>query len=243
MTPTSDLNPAIMEHTKSSIRRSLSEGRLREAAGAALAYAEYCGLTDIANALTTLSARIEDHHQKWETGQISYEVFSQAHAQITHGLAAWTDRLPDVPKPAGRRRQLMNANTFKKRLLQLLLLTKTVVILRLAYHWSTGGFNQDQFQSTIALLLPALAAYLAVILPGLGRSPERAEPPRYLSGPLLSFSYWLFPVYAVLLILFIELKAKSVLSFPQMNALLAAVEIVLGGYVGQIVFSVFGRGK
>jgi hypothetical protein len=230
-----------MQHTKSSIRQSLVEGRLSEAAAAALSYAEYCGLPEIVNALTTLGSRIEDHQRKWETGQISYQAFSLAHAQVTHGLAAWVDRLPDYPKPAGRRRRLMNAATFKKRVLLMLILTKTLVILRLTYHWSTGGFNVDQFLSTVTLLAPALAAYVAVILPTLSPVREGAAPPRYLSGPLITFSYWLFPVYALLLIVFVEMKVKGFLSFPQMNGLLAVVEIVLGGYVGQIVFSVFRK--
>lgn len=231
-----------MEHSKASIRRAIAEGNLEEANAAALEYAEYCGLPDIANALTVLSSRAKKHHEQWNSGVISYEEFSRAHAQIAQGLADWVSRLPDEPKPAGKRRTLLEEKTFKKRIFYLLCIIKVVVILRLAYHWSTGGFNNEQFQSTAALLAPALAAYISVMLADyLRQQKEGPQPPRYVAGPLVTFSYWLFPIYAILLILFIELKAKSVFSFSQMNLWLALVESVLGGYIGQIVATFFKK--
>jgi hypothetical protein len=229
-----------MEHTKTTIRELIIEGQLATAAGIATQYAEHCGLSDIAHALTTLSARIQDHQEKWNTGLIAYEDYSLAHAQLTHGLIQWIDRLPDVPKPAGPRRKFLTEETFKKRLFYLLLLIKAVVLARLAYHAGTGGFMSDQFQGTATLLAPALAAYIAVILADYLRQQKAGpQPPRYISGPLVTFAYWLFPAYAIMLLLAIELKAKGSISFAGMNSWLALVESVLGGYIGQMVHSLF----
>ena len=61
------------------------------------------------------------------------------------------------------------------------------------------------------------------------------------AGPLVTFSYWLFPAYAIMLILFIEMKVKGSITFSQMNLWLALTESVLGGYIGQIVFSFFRK--
>lgn len=231
-----------MEYTKQSIRAALAAGKQEEAANTALAYAEYTGLTEIVNALLVLNAKAKDLHQKWGTGLLSYADFSLHYAQVNDGLAQWIDRLPDQAVPATRRRKLLTESTFKGRVFFLLCAIKIIVILRLAYHWSTGGFNNDQFQATATLLAPTLAAYISVMLADYIRQHQKGPtPPRYLSGPLVTFSYWLFPIYAILLLFFIEMKAKSSFSFSQMNFWLAMVESVLGGYVGRIVFAFFKK--
>lgn len=232
-----------MEHNKSTIREHIGAGQLEEAAAGALAYAEHCGLPDIANGLLALKSRARDHHEQWSSGRIDYQAYSLGHAQITHGLLQWVDRLPDKPTPAGARRTFLTEAVFKKRLFYLLLIIKAAVLGRLAYHYSTGGFSQDQFQGTAALLAPALAAYITVVLADYLREHKNGDPqaPRYISGPLVSFAYWLFPAYAVLLVLLIELKAATLLSFVQMNTWLALVESVLGGYIGQMVHALFRK--
>ncbi|GJM31690.1 MAG: hypothetical protein DHS20C18_06910 [Saprospiraceae bacterium] len=231
-----------MEHTKPSIREMIAAGKLEAANTAALAYAEYCGLPDIANALAVLSNRAKTHREQWNSGLISYEDFSLTHAQIAQGLAEWVERLPEKARPASRRRKLLDEATFKKRIFYLLIAIKFLVLLRLVYHWSTGGFTNDQFQATAALLTPTLAAYISVMLADYLRQQRIGiQPPRYISGPLVTFSIWLFPIYAIMLLLFIELKAKSSITFSQMNLWLALVESILGGYIGQIVFDFFRR--
>lgn len=231
-----------MEYNKTAIRQSLAQGKLEEAASAALEYANYCGLTEIINALTVLSSRIKDHHEKWTRGEINYETFSLSHAQITSGLASWVDRLPDRAVAPRRRRKLLEEETLKKRVFYFLCLIKILVLARLAYHWSTGGFNNDQFQATATLLAPTLAAYISVMLGDYLRQHHAGpKPPRYVAGPLVTFSFWVFPVYAFMLLLFIEMKAKSQLTFGQMNFWLAMVESVLGGYIGQIIFAFFKK--
>lgn len=229
---------------KQAIRQLIGEGKLEQAAAAALAYAEHCRLPDIANALIGLRSRISDHQEKWAGGLIPYAEYSLVHAQITHGLAEWVGRLPETPTPAGPRRRFLTEAAFKKRVFLLLLAIKVAVFLRLWYHWSTGGFTVDQFQATAALLLPTLAAYVSVALAGYLREAQQAPPPpRYISGILVSFAYWLFPLYAGALILLIELKTKGSLSFGQMNFWLAMTESVLGGYIGQMLNAFFRKEK
>lgn len=229
-----------MEFNKSDIRQLLSEGLIEETAEAALAYAEHCHLPDIANALLSLQSRINDHHKKWNSGQIDYNTYSVVHAQITQGLTDWLSRLPDEPTPAGPRRRFLTESTFKKRIFILLVLIKVLVFFRLWYHYGTGGFSNDQFQGTAALLLPALAAYVSVVLASYLREAKQApQPERYISGMLVGFAYWIFPLYAIALLTLIELKAMTSISFTQMNFWLAMVESVLGGYIGQMLHAFF----
>jgi hypothetical protein len=233
-----------MEHTLKSIRADIAKGRLDDALQGALAYAEYCGLTDIANALLNLSGQYEAQQRTLDTGQIDHAEFARTQARVTHGLLAWLDRLPDRPVAARKRRRLLTEATFKNRLLYLLCLIKAGVLGWLYYHWSTGGFSLEQFQATAALLTPTLVAYLSVMAADYLRQHEAGpRPPHYLSGRLVTFGYWLFPVYGLLLGGLIAAKAAGTLSFGQMNAWLALVESVLGGYIGQVVFSLFKQGR
>jgi hypothetical protein len=229
-------------HDKHTVRQLIGEGQLEPAVAAALAYAEQCHLPDIANDLINMRSRINDHQQKWTTGLISYADYSLVHAQITHGLTALVSRLPDTPTPAGPRRHFLTEAVFKKRIFQWLLIIKVAIFLRLLYQHNTGGFNTDQFQSTASLLLPALAAYVSVALGGFLREhKEGPQPDRYISGTLVSFAYWLFPIYAIVLITLIEMKVKNVLSYTEMNFWLVMAESVLGGYIGQMLNAFFKK--
>ena len=109
--------------------------------------------------------------------------------------------------------------------------------------WSTGGFTNEQALATGSLLAPAFAAYLSVILADYLRAHRAAETGarRFAAGPLVAFGWWLFPLYVVVLLWFINRKAVGDLSFAQMNVGLGLVESGLGGYVGQIVMSFFKK--
>lgn len=232
-----------MDHTKSSIRKLIIDGKLEKAGAAALEYADFCGLEDISNGLTAAIHRAKELEKQKNSTLITHEAYSVSYAQIVNGLVDWVGRLPAQPIAAkGKRTRLLSETTFKKRVFYLLCIVKLAVVGRLAYHWSTGGFNNEQFQATITLLVPALAAYISVMLADyLRQTRHEPKPPRYLSGPLVTFSYWLFPVYALALFFFIEMKAKTAITFVQMNFWLALVESVLGGYVGQVVFAFFKK--
>ncbi len=237
-------HPHTMEHSKPAIRALLTQGQLREAAQLTLDYADYVGAAEATNAMSVLSGTAEEHHRQWNSGLISYEEFSRAHARLAQGIADWLDRLPDYPAPGIARRRLLDEDRFKKRIFLLLCLTKSVVLVYLYYHWRQGGFTAEQFQATATLLAPAFAAYISVMLADYLRAhQEGPQPRRFVSGPLVTFSLWLFPIYALLILLFIIQKVKGVMSFAQMNFLLALVESVLGGYVGQIVFAFFKKDR
>ncbi len=226
---------------KKDIRARLAAGELPEAVRAALDYATQSGAADAANGLTALSATLETHRHQWASGQISYEEFSRGHAHIAQGLTDLLDQLPESPAP-GAARKMLDEGRFKNRILWLLLLTKFAVIGRLWYHWSTGGFDKGEFFAVLAVLAPALAAYGSVIIGDLLREHrEGGAKRRFVSGPLVRVAFWVFPVYALALLYFIEQKAAEHFSFAEMNTGLALTESLLGGYVGQILGAFFKK--
>ena len=233
-----------MEVSKATIRDQLTKGRLEEAIASAIEYATYCGLSEIVNALTALMFQAQDHHQKWNTGIISYEESSLKQAQISYHLTEWINHLPDQPVARkGKRKRLMDEATFKSRIFYALCISKLLIFFYLHYLWKTGGFTVAEFQSTATLLLPAFAAYISVIIGDyLNQSRSPIKAPKFIAGPLVTFAYWLFPIYFLVLCFLITAKAKTDITYGQMNFWLAMAESVLGGYVGQLVHSLFKKG-
>lgn len=225
--------------TRSDIRRLVAEGELAPAVQAALEYAEKAGVAETANAVTALSAQLEQTRQLWNTGQLDFSEYARQHARITQALLNNLDRLPDYPTPAAARR-MIREDSFKKRLLWMLALGKILVLGRFGYHWSTGGFNDEQGWAAIGILAPTLAGYLYVVLDDYLRAHrEPSDAIRYVSGPLVRFVYLIIPAYMIALVFLIEKKAMSSITNAQMIAGFALVETVLGGYVSRVVSAFF----
>ncbi|MEL7161773.1 MAG: hypothetical protein AAFN92_13515, partial [Bacteroidota bacterium] len=111
------------------------------------------------------------------------------------------------------------------------------------YHYQTGGYSMSELQSTAALLAPALAAYLSVILTDYLRQSEKntTPAPEYVAGPLVTISWFLFPLYAIALLLLIRAKPAGFIGFGSLSLWLGLVESGLGGYIGQIVHALFKK--
>ena len=234
-----------MFFTKKELTALIAHGDLKEAAAAALDYAVFCGADQPANTLTVINSRLGDHAAKWNTGQISYEEFSRTQAKIAYDLTAVLEELPAQPAPNAGRKKLLDEATFKKRLFYGMIAAKTAVLLRLWYHSNfaggMGSFTKSELFATVALLAPVFVAYLSAMLADYLRQHQQDTIgiKRYVSGPLVSTAYWLIPLHALALMYVIEMKAATEITFAEMNTGLALVETLLGGYIGQIVFSFF----
>ncbi len=222
------------------IRQKVAAGELKAALEAALAHAEKSGITEAVNTLTGLSAQMAHTAQIWNTGQLKFEDYTIQHARFSQTLLHCLDRLPENPTP-GAARKMLREDTFKNRLLWMLLLGKLLVLGRLGYHWSTGGFSDEQGWACIGILAPTLAGYLYVMLDDYLRAHKSNERPvRYVSGPLVRLAYILLPVYIFALLFLIEKKVMPPhLPFAQLTAGFALVESVLGGYVSRVVSAFF----
>lgn len=223
------------------IRQLIADGELAPALQAALDHAEKSGVADTLNTLTALSASLQETRQLWNTGQLNFEEYARQHARYTQALLHCLDRLPEHPNPAAARRMLPE-DRFKKRLLWMLALGKLLVLGRLSYHWSTGGFNDDQGWACMGILAPTLAGYLYIVLDDYLRAHKEQTPtaPRYVSGPLVQLVWIIIPAYMLALIFLMEKKVMPPhLSFTQMTFGFALVETVLGGYVSRVVSAFF----
>ena len=233
-----------MSFTKKDIRELIAQGQLREAAAAAVAYAGACGLAEASNTLIVLQGNLEEHRRQWNTGQIAYEEFARQHARATQGLTDCLEDLPEVAAPGAGKKRLTDENTFKQRLFWMLVIAKGLVFGWTYYLWQTGGFQIDEAMTAFSALSPAFVAYISLMLADYLRAHHEDQPlhrRRYVSVTLTRVSYWLFPLYTLAQMYIVGQKAQGALSFAQMNVMLALVESVLGGYVGQIVQAFFKK--
>lgn len=231
-----------LDHSKQSIRAAVAEGQVGQALQQATAYATYCNLTDILNGLTVLSGKYQHFEQDQLAGLLDQDSNQRTFARISHDLLAYVDRLPDEPVAAKGKKKPLELRIFKNRVFYVLCLTKLAVLAWLLYQQSAGGYTQEQLQSTAAILAPAFAAYLSVMLADYLRQAKGAiETPRYVNGPLITFAYWLFPLYALALWWLLRAKAAGYISFASLTLWLGLVESVLGGYIGQIVQALFRK--
>ena len=236
-----------MLSSKRDIRRRIAEGELKPAAEAALAYAEYCGSADTANQLTALQSRLSEHGNQWNTGQISYEEFSRAQAKIAYDLTAIADDLPDHPAPNAAKRPLTDETTFKKRLFYFLCASKLAVLAAAWHQFSTGGFDMARLLTVVGLLAPLFVTYITIMLGDYLRQQRDELPPRrrYVSGPLVTFAYVLFPLYTLSMLYAIRACAGGsevdLYQVEDLTKLFALIETLLGVYVGQIVGAFFKK--
>ncbi len=230
-----------MNHTKSSIRDYIVAGKLNKATAAALEYAEYCGIPEIINAFSGISARSKEHHKQWTSGRISYEDFSIQHARLVYDITNWLEHLPDHPVPASKRKKLWNEKNFKNWTFYSLSFAKLVSIFFLLYAWDTGSFMREEIPLVITLMIPLFAVFFSVMLNSFIDEHQTAPAaPRYISGPLVTLSYWIPVLYFMAIFFFVKWKSET-MGFTALCILLTILEFLLGVYVGQILFSFFRK--
>lgn len=210
------------------------KGKLRLAIDEAIKYAKICQLQDVHRGLMVLKSKLSVQEEKWNKGMLDYTTYSMSHARISDGILSWVDRLPAQPKPTRNGRKYWTLDRFRKFVLSSLLLSKGISICWLIYQYSTGGYNNDELQTTLSFLSVVLLIFFPVKFGSFSPSPEPEGTefsPHYVNGSLIRFSYWLFPIYLIVIIYLIRAKAASIISFGLFSLCLGAAEAMLGGYL------------
>ncbi len=225
--------------TLNDLKTLIGAGELPAAIAATLEYAEKAGMAEVANATTALSARIEQTRKMWNTGQLQFEEYSREHARCTSALLDCVSRLPEHPDRSSAKK-MVREDAFKVRMLILLIMGKVLVAGRLLYHWSTGGFNNEYGFACLSVLMPTLAGFLYMVLDDYLKSHKKGvQARRYVSGPLVRFSYLAVAAYMLSLFFLIEARVILALSLASFTAIFTLIESLLGGYVSRVISSFF----
>lgn len=149
--------------------------------------------------------------------------------------------LPVLPKKKLAKDQTSEAK-FKDRLFGLLAIAKLFIIIFLFTLWESGTFTNDQFVATVGLLVPIFVTYLSLMMKEkVAEKDELLTTKKQVKKSFARMAYGLILFYVGALFLVINLRDPGVISFPQMNGLLALIESGLGVYVSQVIFAVFKK--
>lgn len=230
-----------MPQTIKDIKALIAAGDTSGAAKAALEYADLCNDTDASTGITTISNGLEQQSRLWSTGQLSNEEFLRANARAAFGLSSWVNSLPEQAKPRAAQKRVEESR-FKWRIFKWLVASKVLVLAFTFYLWSTRGFTNDEAWTTFSALLPAFVAYVSLMIKDFAQANQDDLPARrYAPARLATIAWWLFPIYTLAQVYIVYLKVTGAITFAQMTVAIAGVESVLGGYIGDIVTSLFKK--
>lgn len=226
--------------SKKELKDLISEGRLRDAAEAALTYAEAGGDAETQNGLITLNHDLNLHHETWMSGQLSFEESARVQAQLSRRLLDRIEELPDAPNPKAARKRMLESQ-YQWLVFYLFIAVKALVIGWAVFVWQVEGFTSEEAFTTFNGLLPGLVVYGSIMYRHLFRAGLTEGPRRYVPGRFRTLLWVVFPIYFLVQLFLVSQKAYGNMTFTAMNLALLAVETGFGTFVGEVVEGVFKK--
>lgn len=235
-----------MKDLKQTITQLIAADNLSEAVRYLLATEEGEALPDQQNDFVLLAGRLENWRTLSRQGTEDIGTITRMRNQISLAMLDISDDLPaglPIPDlPALPRPEGISENTLKNRLLWCLLGAKLIVIGFVLTLWQSGSFTNEQFMATLGLLIPVFATYLTLMFKDrVSRRHALPHPDTYVTKSFQRTAIGLVIAYALTLLGVINLRGPGIISFVQMNTLLALVESGMGAYVGQVIFALFKK--
>lgn len=243
---------------KSDLLALVAADEIEPAFGLATQCAAALGDATLQEDLVLLRSQWEDTDKEEIAGTSAPADLQLQRNKVKRALIALVQGLPEdlpvkAPPDPPKRGEDMVEGAFKWRLFFFMLTVKAWIIYWVLFHRATGGFSSGEALATIALLLPAFAAYTGPMLADLLRQRNRPTVlPEYqpkVSRNMRWFTLAFVLVYGLILHNVIGAKAAGRLAdnpaanFENMTKWLAIVESGLGVYLGLIVGEFFRKGK
>jgi hypothetical protein len=126
------------------------------------------------------------------------------------------------------------------------MISHVVILLFVVVLHQQGRFKDDEFTTTLSIMVPALSALttLAVTFAISVKDKKLYTARSHKLSGIYVFTAWLFPT-AFVLVLFGLVLMRSMdgfSSFEQFKLSLGAVETIFAGYTGKVMASLFGSG-
>lgn len=231
---------------KDELRRLVADNRLRDATDRLLKAAA-------GNEYGAYRAKVLNHAGQLTAYQELRVLNTEAPAELARNrnrlslsLLELIDEMPDAAAlTAGAKPpEGVSEHHLKKRMLNLLLFGKLIVLLFTAFLWLTGsGFTSETFLTVVGILVPVFATYLTLMVQDATKNRSLLKPgDKRVNKGFARMACTLVILYPVVLIIILNLRGPGTISFAQLIGLLALVETGLGAYLGKIVFGLF-RGE
>lgn len=166
--------------------------------------------------------------------------------RLSLSLLELIDELPDAAALAAGNKppEGVSEHRLKRRMFNLLLAGKILVILFTFILWQTGsGFTAENFTTVVGILIPVFATYLTLMVQDATKNRSLLQPgDKRVNKGFARLAYTLVILYPVVLIIILNLRGPGTITFAQLTALLTLVETGLGAYLGKVVFGLF-RGE
>lgn len=228
---------------KREIRALIADGKLDEAAQAALAYAEAAAEVDTLNGFIALQADLAQAKELWISGLASYEEQGRTQARITQGLLQRVNELPEDPTPQASQRRIREED-FKWLVFYGFLLAKLLVFAWAFFVWQVEGFLNAEAFSLFNALLPGTVINASIMFRSLFRSSMDAYiQRRFVQKRFRGLVIWVFLGYILVQYFLIFQKVKGNLSFELATLGFAAVETALGQFMSELLEGIFKREK
>ena len=201
------------------------------------------------------AGRLSDYRQTLTIGTASGDELRILRNQIRLSFMNIIDALPDEitlkNDTSLKTPKLMTEQRFKSWVFVLIFVGKLFIIGFVVFQIDTGGFTHEQGLSVIALFVPALTAYIGVMLADIIRRRNDLFPTgndrKTVSKTLQRTTFVLLPFYFLLLFLMINRYAIGYMAdsstnesdFKALMTWLGIIESGFGVYVGQIVYGLF----
>lgn len=241
-------------YEKKMLREWLSEDKLEKLQEALKDITTADEQKDLANDVVLNAGRLSDYRRTVTNGTASNDELRLLRNQIRLSFLNIIDALPDEITVSEDRslkaKRLMTEQQFKSWVLGIMLVGKLMMMAFIVFQMDTGGFTQEQGLSIIALLLPALTAYLSAMVADIIRRKNDLFPTgndrKTISSTMKRMTFVVLPLYFFFLFLMINRYAIGYMvqndneaDFKSLTTWLAIIESGFGVYVGQIVYGLF----
>jgi len=125
-----------------------------------------------------------------------------------------------------------------------LIVSHAVIFLLLILMFMLGGLTQNEFTTSLSVVVPMLAALTGLAVGYVTSVKKRAQMAAFSEelSSVYVFTTFLLPVVFVLAIAGLVIaKVTNLVSFEQFKIALAAVETTFGAYTGKVLASLFDK--
>ncbi|MEO6175349.1 MAG: hypothetical protein ABIP27_09380 [Flavobacterium circumlabens] len=131
---------------------------------------------------------------------------------------------------------------FRTKIGLLFVVTHFVILVYTFICKFLGGFTFEELTTLIALLIPLFSAYTtAVVKDIIKNNQQTADPEITYSRPFRFVIIFICSLFIIFLFTIITLKAFNYgfEDFEQLKLTVGVVEAIFGGYVAQLIFSIY----
>ncbi|MEM7658779.1 MAG: hypothetical protein AAF399_21825 [Bacteroidota bacterium] len=162
-------------------------------------------------------------------------------------LAPLEWKIPEKAPPSAGQKQGISDQRFQWHILVLIVLVKLGIFGYMSILEDAGAFSAEQYQATLSVLIPVVAAYVGTMFKHLFSKKDpnqpRNQPTSYTSWRVQWLTYGVFALYALLYFFALTAEGKNAVEFKRFVFQINTIEAVFGVLIGYVVATLFKEAK